>query len=167
VQISGTFKKDERIFNGLEAIAKELIEHPLTRHLVVGVIETSGINKTAASNWAETATVRFPAIEVVTGDAAITVRGILEAAYAERTGRSAPPDTLFSAPGVDEPDAAKVLFHDPSQCGPVYADDKGEELVGYCTEPAGHDQPAKGKGTGHRYRDDWTDQSPSTPAKKG
>ena len=59
VNISATFKADDRALNGLEAIEKDLIESPLDRHVVVGVVETVRITKDVADGMTETPTVRL------------------------------------------------------------------------------------------------------------
>lgn len=63
VLISGTFKQDDRDLNGLTQISKELIEEPLTRHVVIGVVETKRVVRDIADGGTETPTVRFVQIE--------------------------------------------------------------------------------------------------------
>lgn len=96
VNISGTFRKDERPYNGLEAIAKQLLDRDNSgiTHVVVGIVRPHAI-KWTADDGMETPTVRFDAIEVLDDDDAAAAKEMLATAYRARTGRdSDPQDTL-------------------------------------------------------------------------
>lgn len=97
VKIKATFKKDERAFNGLSALEKELIEEPLTRHVVVGIVETSKVVRDVEDGGTESPTIRFVQLEPLEGESAVEARRFLAEAYAKRTGNQ---DTLFE--GADE-----------------------------------------------------------------
>lgn len=105
VNISGTFKKDTRPSNGLEAIAEELIKDELRRHVVVGVVELHMVKK--APGEAPIPTVRFVAIEPLDGDAEDQGRQMLNQARNSR-GLSLVPESLFDMPAdvVREPEGA-------------------------------------------------------------
>jgi hypothetical protein len=98
VNIAGTFKKDQREYNGLEAIASKLIDDPLTRRVVVGVVETKRIVRDMADGGTETAVVRFVHLEAVDGDQGEQAKQMLAKAYTERTGGQAD-ETLFDHAG--------------------------------------------------------------------
>lgn len=104
VLISGTFRKDDREFNGLERVTETLIKHPYVRHVVVGVIETTQIVRDIQAGGVETPRVRFVHIEALDeATGADQAKRILEAAYTARTG--AQPDTsLFDHDQVGEND---------------------------------------------------------------
>lgn len=95
VNISGTFKKDTRPSNGLEAIAEDLIKDELRRHVVVGVVELHMVKK--APGEAPIPTVRFVAIEPLHGDAEDQGRQMLNQARNGR-GLSIVPESLFDMP---------------------------------------------------------------------
>lgn len=157
-RIAAKFAKDKQDMNGLDHIADRICEDRNNwRGIAVVRLDCLRVTDEIDQGGVEIPTVRVLQIEPLAGTDADTAHKLLDAAYEHRTGRVPLPD-----PPSDERPA---IEHDPSQCGPVYADEHGKELVGYCTEPAGHDNPAKGKGTGHRYRDDWTE--PTQPAEKG
>lgn len=136
VNVAATFKKDERINNGLERIARDLVKDPLNRHLVVGIIECTRITRDIADGGVETPTVRFALIEVLEGEPAEQARQLLDAAHNARTGR-APQSALFGDPDPDnvDPVAATVW------CGA--SDDQGRECA-----LAEHDDD-----TEHEWRD--------------
>lgn len=103
VNVSATFKKDEREYNGLEGIREELIVEPLERRTIVATIEVTAITTNVRDGGTQTPTVRLVSVEPLSGDDALTARKLLEAAYHERTGQSAPPPSLFDegTPGND------------------------------------------------------------------
>lgn len=86
VNVAATFKKDERINNGLEAIVRQLVKEPLERHVVVGVIEVTRITRDIADGGVETPTVRLVSVEALEGDMADAARQLLEKRHSERTG---------------------------------------------------------------------------------
>lgn len=97
VRISGTFKKDERPGNGLEAIAATLVKDELSRHVVVGIVELHKVTKEPGE--APVPTVKFTAIEPLSDDQADEARLLLNSARRKR-GESEIPGTLFDG---DEP----------------------------------------------------------------
>jgi hypothetical protein len=107
VNVSATFKKDERDQNGLEAIRASLIADPLERHIIVATIEVTQILTDVRDGGVQTPSVRLVNVEPLTGDDALTARKLLEGAYHERTGQTAPPPTLFDD-GQGEPDTNPV-----------------------------------------------------------
>lgn len=133
VNVAATFKKDERINNGLERIARDLVKDPLNRHLVVGIIECTRITRDIADGGVETPTVRFALIEVLEGEPAEQARQLLDAAHNVRTGRS-PQPALFGDTERDVVDATVW-------CGAT--DDQGRECA-----LAEHDDD-----TEHEWRD--------------
>lgn len=95
VNISGTFKKDSRPSNGLEAIADALVKDELARHVVVGIVELHKVTKEPGE--AARPTVRFVAIEPIEGDAEDLVRDLLNKARTAR-GLNVVPEGLFDMP---------------------------------------------------------------------
>jgi hypothetical protein len=103
VNIKATFKKDDRELNGLEHIVKELIDDPLKRRIVIGIIEVSRVTTDYEDGSTQTPTVRFLQIEALEGDAAERGRMMLSEASQARTGRDVE-DTLFDGePGEGDP----------------------------------------------------------------
>jgi hypothetical protein len=100
VNVSATFRKDEREFNGLEAIRQELIDQPLVRHLVVAEVETIRLTTDVRDGGVITPTIKLVTVEPLEGDAAREAKKLLDEAYHLRTGQTAPPPTLFGD-GVD------------------------------------------------------------------
>lgn len=100
VNIAATFKRDERENNGLTAIADQLIEEPLTRHVVVGLIETKRVTKDVADDT-ETPTIKFVMLEPLDGAPAKTAQDLLNAARMARLGRGTDP-TLLDSVGPEE-----------------------------------------------------------------
>ena len=102
VAIKGNFARDDQEFNGLEEFADELIANPLSRKVVVGVIETARIVRDITAGGVETATVRFVQLEVLSGADGEQVEAMMDTSYRTRTGRAeAPQDSLFDAPQTD------------------------------------------------------------------
>lgn len=98
VNIQATFKSDDRALNGLEAIEKDLVESPLDRHVIVGVVETVRITKDVADGMTETPTVRLVHIEPMLSNVdEKAARKLLEKALKARNG-GAPQSDLFSNP---------------------------------------------------------------------
>jgi hypothetical protein len=104
VNISGTFKRDSRPFNGLEAIADQLLDHELAdeRYVVVAVVRPHA-SKWSAEDGIETPTVRFDQIEVLGEDAAKQARVFLDDVYRERTKGTRQPDLFDQQPEGDGP----------------------------------------------------------------
>lgn len=92
VNISGTFRKDEKPYNGLAAIAKELTDRDkrLERYVVVAIIRPHA-GRWLADDGTETPTIRFDQIEVLDGEAANQARELMNEAYRARTGRGEDP----------------------------------------------------------------------------
>lgn len=111
VQVQATFKKDEREYNGLEGAREDFIAQPLERRTIVATVEVTTITKDIRDGGTETPTVRLVNVEVLAGEDALTARKLLDAAYHERTGQTAPPPSLFDD-GVPGHDAAT---HDGEQ----------------------------------------------------
>lgn len=120
VNVSATFKKDERENNGLESIAKDLIENPMTRHVVVAVIETASVRTDYAAGGTITPTVRLVQVEPVDGADADQVRAVLDAAFRKRTGRDDnPAATLFDADRTVDPSVVKDVPGEPAERDPA------------------------------------------------
>lgn len=104
INIKAAMKRDERELNGLEHIVKELIDDPMTRRVVVGVIEVARITADYEDGGTEVPTVKFVQIEPMVDDAAIKAgRDLLAAAYKARTGQVVE-ETLFDHAPDGEPD---------------------------------------------------------------
>lgn len=87
VKVKGTFKKDDRIFNGLESIAADLIGKPHDRRLVVAVIETARIVDDIEDGGSRDVTIRLVHIEPINDTVGQgSARTLLETAYKARTG---------------------------------------------------------------------------------
>lgn len=96
VKLQGTFKKDERPFNGLEEIADKLVKEAKTpkTYLVVAEVRSVGYEY-HADDGTKTPKVKFEQIEVVLDDAdAKIVKELLTRIYAARTGNE-PQATLL------------------------------------------------------------------------
>ncbi|HZN77978.1 MAG TPA: hypothetical protein VFC00_40725 [Micromonosporaceae bacterium] len=93
VSISGTFKQDQREYNGLEAIEEDLIKDPLTHRYGVIRYTTLRITEEVADGGVRTPTVRLLHIEPVDGDNEELVKGILLGVFQARTW-STPQDPL-------------------------------------------------------------------------
>ena len=93
VNISGTFKQDQREYNGLEAIEDTLIKDPLTHRYAVIRFTTLRITEEVADGGVRTPTVRLLHIEPVDGDNEELVKDLLAGRFQARTG-SAPQETL-------------------------------------------------------------------------
>ncbi len=125
VNISAAFTKEERIYNGLLAIEKELVTDPLTDHVIVAVIETKSITEDIENGGVKTPTVRLARVEALDGDAAATVRELLDAAYRARTGKPEAPQGQLPFAG-DQADEGPVSTRDPD----VWLDDVAERAEG-------------------------------------
>jgi hypothetical protein len=98
VNLSGTFAKDERPYNGLEEIADQLIDDEFGTHYVISRIKPHGYSKKPGEPMSPT--VKLEHIEVVTGEDADWVTKKLDELYQARTGREdAPPKDLFDTAG--------------------------------------------------------------------
>ena len=82
VNISGTFKKDRRPDNGLEAIANDLVKNEFARYTVVGIVELHKVVKEPGEE--PRPTVHFVALEVLDGDAADVAQTYLNDARRDR-----------------------------------------------------------------------------------
>lgn len=112
VNISGTFSKDTREYNGLSRVHDQLVKDGLTRRVVVGVIETKFTKRDIAAGGVETPTVRFIAIEALDGQAAEAARDLLDAQYRERTGRQG---SAVDADLISEAAEAGLIEDPPEQ----------------------------------------------------
>ena len=111
VNISGTMRKDERPFNGLEAITDELIDESkqLATYLVVAEIRPQGYHF-SSEDGTKVPTVKFMHVEVITDDADMkAVKSMLTSIYAQRTGQEVPATLPYDAEGwaADEKPATK------------------------------------------------------------
>lgn len=100
VNVSAAFAKDERHYNGLEAIAPDLIKDhaPLTRHVIIAVVERCALKIDDRKGGEMTPTIRLVTVEVMGGDDAELARAMLNRVYRERTGATEDPQmTLFEA----------------------------------------------------------------------
>ena len=101
VNLSGTFKKDARPFNGLTAVVDDLLDETKQRktYLVVAEVRSHGYQFTA-EDGVKTPTVKLDSIEVVLDDAdAKVVRELLERLYNARTGGEKPAELPYDQGG--------------------------------------------------------------------
>lgn len=95
VKISGSYKKDERPLNGLEAIAKDLIDSPYDEHYIIAKISCLRIAEDIEDGGTKTPTVKLKHIEVMLNKKDETdARKIFERAAKARLGEL-PQQTLF------------------------------------------------------------------------
>lgn len=83
VTLRGTFSKDERPSNGLEAIADDLLKDQFGTHYVVGIVQFAGSNRPGPGEH-EVPAVKFLGIEPLTGEAAGTASMLLDQARKAR-----------------------------------------------------------------------------------
>lgn len=118
VQIQGKIRKDQQEYDGLGAIADDLIEAPLRRRLCVVEVEVVDYKVDVANGGIRTPKVRVTRIEPMEADSGMHARKLLDEAYAARTGKTAPSPTLFDdedqGAGDDGPD-------DGSEVGPEFS----------------------------------------------
>jgi len=98
VKLKGTWSKNERDSNGLEAISGDLVKNEFSRYYVVGVVEQHKVTKEPGE--APIPTARFVAIEVAKDDDEDIARDMLDRARKGR-GLGQVPDDLFSASRED------------------------------------------------------------------
>lgn len=99
VAVSSKFTKDTVVYNGLDAIEKDLIEEGLngapTTHYAVVAFEVTNIDIDVKSGKRQPR-VNLKNIEVMHGDKATEVKAMIDAEFRYRNGRmDAPGDTLF------------------------------------------------------------------------
>jgi hypothetical protein len=88
VKIAGTFSRETRDDNGLEEVKEQLINQPLERVLVAGLVETKTVTTDVANGSVAVPTIRFVALEAVLDPSDVaTVREALDRARARRTGQ--------------------------------------------------------------------------------
>lgn len=105
VAIQATFGKDQKAYNGLEAISDELVEKPLEEHYVIAKVTTARISVDIENGGVEVPTVKFKHIEVMLSDKEERdAKKLFEAACKARLGEL-PQQTLFedAPPSGDEP----------------------------------------------------------------
>jgi hypothetical protein len=103
VNISAKFAKDEAEYDGLAAISGALIGDPMTRRVVVGVVETIRITEDLKADGRKTPTVRFVHVEALEGDDATQARELANKQYRRRTGRDEDPQmSLFDHDGDED-----------------------------------------------------------------
>lgn len=114
VSISAKFAKDEAEYDGLSAISADLIGDPLTRRVVVAVIETIRITEDLKNAGRKTPTVRLVHVEALDGDDASHARDLANKQYRRRTGRTEDPQmSLFDDDGDEEGNLHVVAGEDP------------------------------------------------------
>lgn len=102
VDIKAQFKKADRELNGLEAISKELIDDPLKRHVVIGVVEVARVVTDYEEGSGVTPVVKFLQIEPMRDSAIEQARELLAAAFNARTGQAVQ-ESLFDHKPEPEP----------------------------------------------------------------
>jgi len=105
VNIGRQYRKEELELDGLSAIQDALINYPLETHVVVGIVERTGLN-ISDRRGTVTPTVRFKWIEVVFDEEMVKdVRNILAQRHEQRLARP-PAEDLFSTAATvyDGPD---------------------------------------------------------------
>lgn len=108
VNIAGTFKKDQRDDNGLEAIAATLEAHPHQRHYVVGLVETVRTTVDHADGGSHKTVVRFVALEpAIDTDSIKLLEGLLENARKARDVHPMQGSMFDDNPLVDAPQAGQ------------------------------------------------------------
>lgn len=93
VKLKGTWSKNERDSNGLEAISGDLVKNEFTRYLVVGMVEQHKVTKEPGE--APIPTARFVAIEVARDADEALARDMLDRARKAR-GLGQVAEDLFS-----------------------------------------------------------------------
>lgn len=101
----------ERVeFNGLDAIAEELVTQPLGTRYAVVAFDVKRVSDEIAEGGQKIPTVQFTHIEPVRGDLAERVREMLAERYQDRTGKSLDGDpTLLDGWTPGEPSDAELL----------------------------------------------------------
>jgi hypothetical protein len=103
VNIKGTFKKDDRPNNGLEAIREEIHRNPHRRIVVVAIVSAHTGKVDYKEGGYVTPTVSFDNIEpMMSGADAKDALELLGHAFEARTGNPMPPMSLFDGPGGDD-----------------------------------------------------------------
>lgn len=139
VTVQATFKKDKKDFDGLGAISGDLVAEPLTRRVIVAVVEVTEIVLDVLDGGTQTPKVRLVNVEALAGDDALTARKLLDAAYHERTGQTAPPPTLFDE-GTPGQDAAASGDGEPP-----WDESEGDDTGGASTMTATEAESKRGK----------------------
>ena len=65
VHVAASWSKDEKKYNGLEAIAKELVDNPLQEHYIICKVTTKRITRDISEGGAEIPTVWLKHVEVM------------------------------------------------------------------------------------------------------
>lgn len=95
VAIQASFGKDQKIYNGLEAIAEDLLDKPLEEHYIIAKVRTAYTKTDYKNGGAETPTVEFAHIEVMLSDKEeAAAKKLFEQACKLRLGEL-PQQTLF------------------------------------------------------------------------
>lgn len=110
VNVQAQFKKAEREFNGLGAVAADMIAKPHERIVVVAVLEVTKLTTDVADDEI-TPTVNIKLVEVMDTETDMAAaKALLDARYARRTGRAGAPETLFDVdPNAPEMAGPPVL----------------------------------------------------------
>lgn len=148
VNIKGTFSKDKRPNNGLDAIADKLKADHFLRVAVVGIVEFHAYHDVVGR--AESISVDFAAVEPVFGDADEQARQMLDQARKAR-GLGNVELTLFDAPGdVEERDPTAGPW--PGDREYVGAEEGTQTVFREPVPPVEDDGP-----NSDRPRDEWLD----------
>ena len=95
VKISGSYKKDERAYNGLEAIAKDLIEDPHSEYYIIAKVGAKRITEEVDDGGSQSVTVKLKHIEpMLSSKDEADARKVFERAAKARLGE-VPQQTLF------------------------------------------------------------------------
>jgi hypothetical protein len=157
VNLKGTFSKDQRPNNGLDAIAEALNRNRLRRIAVVGIIAYHAHHE--AVGRPESITVEFEAIEATDGDADEQVRQILDQQRKAR-GLGQVELTLFDESPAGGSTSAGDAGRDPT-AGPWPGDAEfvaPPSVVAAGDAVAGADGPEDDGPTSERTPDVWLDE---------
>lgn len=146
VTIRGTFNKDERPSNGLEAIADDLLSDQFGTHYIVGIVTFAGSSRPGPGEH-EVPAVRFLGVEPLTGTGAEDAAKLLDAARKARgLGRMEdaivkPDPTLFDLKTDEDGKVEVRMTGDGARAVP---EPSGEEIVAELDErrAAGKAKPA-------------------------
>jgi hypothetical protein len=145
VRISAVFTSKQRDRNGLESIVDTLLKAGPDDD-IFAIVRWRVLRRSDEIQTGEhIPTVIAHQIEPITDGRLAQVREIFAEATSARLGKD-------QIPGLDQ-----AIADAENLCGNVYADEAGQELVGFCTQPRGHDAPEDPnvKPSAHVYREDW------------
>lgn len=117
VAIQASFGKDSKLYNGLEAIADDLIDKPQQERYVICKVRTRRTTTDHENGGAETATIKFVHIEpMLTEKSEQGARKLFEAAAKARLGEL-PQQTLFEDKADEDDDDGPWPGDKPRQDG--------------------------------------------------